>query len=250
MAYEYEEIVDWSEIMKILAIGNSFSQDATQWLQLFDKNMFVRNLYIGGCSLETHYINAVGDKRAYAYEENGATCRRETVSIKEALLSQKWDYVTLQQCSGLSGKADTFYPYLSELIKYVKNYSDAEIVWHQTWAYESDSTHPQFGLYHCDRNEMFREIVSVSKDVAQREGLRMIRTGEAIEQLRKTEEFNYENGGLPITRDGFHLSVNYGRFLAAGVWLKFFTGKIPEFLNRENFSKPYAAIKRVLESAK
>ena len=235
--------------MKILAIGNSFSQDATQWLQVFDKNLFVRNLDIGGCSLEMHYNNVTEDKKAYAYEENGATCRKESISIKEALLSQKWDFVTLQQCSGLSGKIETFYPYLSELIKYIKKYSDAEIVWHQTWAYESDSTHPQFGLYHCDRNEMFREIVSVSKEVARREGVRLIRTGEAIERLRKTEEFDYEDGGLPVTRDGFHLSMNYGRFLAAGVWLKFFTGKLPEFFNRENLSKPYAAIKRVLESA-
>lgn len=236
-------------MMKILAIGNSFSQDATQWLQVFDKNLYVRNLFIGGCSLEMHYNNVAADKKAYTYEENGAMCRKESIGIKEALLLQKWDYVTLQQCSGLSGDIETFYPYLGELIKYIKNYSDAEIVWHQTWAYESDSTHPQFGLYHCNRNEMFRKIVSASKEVARREGLRLIRTGEAIERLRKTEEFDYDNGGLSVTRDGFHLSMNYGRFLAAGVWLKFFTGRIPEFLNGENLSKPFAAIKRVLESA-
>lgn len=44
--------------MKILAIGNSFSQDATRYLQDIaasaGENLFVRNLYIGGCSLEMH----------------------------------------------------------------------------------------------------------------------------------------------------------------------------------------------------
>ena len=47
--------------MKILAIGNSFSQDATRYLQDIaasaGENLFVRNLYIGGCSLEMHAKN-------------------------------------------------------------------------------------------------------------------------------------------------------------------------------------------------
>ena len=41
--------------MKVLAIGNSFSQDATRYLhQIAKANQFdlkVVNLYIGGCSL-------------------------------------------------------------------------------------------------------------------------------------------------------------------------------------------------------
>ncbi len=44
--------------MNILAIGNSFSQDATRYLYdiaLSDNvNIKVVNLYIGGCSLELH----------------------------------------------------------------------------------------------------------------------------------------------------------------------------------------------------
>ena len=37
---------------KILCIGNSFSQDATRYLEaIADGELFVRNCYIGGCSL-------------------------------------------------------------------------------------------------------------------------------------------------------------------------------------------------------
>ena len=44
--------------MKILFIGNSFSQNATRYIrQISDGTLFVRNLYIGGCSLETHAKN-------------------------------------------------------------------------------------------------------------------------------------------------------------------------------------------------
>ena len=47
--------------MNILAIGNSFSQDATRYLkQIGDSSLtdlYVVNLYIGGCPLERHADN-------------------------------------------------------------------------------------------------------------------------------------------------------------------------------------------------
>ena len=48
-------------MIKILAIGNSFSQDATHYLHQIaaadQVDMKVVNLYIGGCSLERHWNN-------------------------------------------------------------------------------------------------------------------------------------------------------------------------------------------------
>lgn len=38
-------------------------------------------------------------------------------------------------------------------------------------------------------------------------------------------EFDYKNGGLSLCRDSFHLSEDYGRFLAGAVWFKKLTGK-------------------------
>ena len=51
-------------MIKILAIGNSFSQNATELLQLFDNDLYVRNLYIGGCNLKKHTDNAASDEKA------------------------------------------------------------------------------------------------------------------------------------------------------------------------------------------
>ena len=77
--------------MKILSIGNSFSQDAQRYIHNiakadgFDLKCF--NLYIGGCSLHTHYVNMQTDQKAYTLEMNGESTGFK-VSLKEALLNR------------------------------------------------------------------------------------------------------------------------------------------------------------------
>ena len=227
--------------MKILAIGNSFSEDATALLQLLAPKLFVRNLYIGGCSLERHCTEAKNNAAAYVYEENGADSVGHFVTMADALTREKWDVITVQQASHDSGRKETYYPYLQELIAYIKKHSAAEIVIHETWAYEYDSDHPGFAHYGNNQDTMWKAIKEAYETAAEREGLRMIPVGEAIASLRKTPVFDKKNGGLSITRDGFHLSMNYGRYAAALVWCKFFTGGIPDAL-KEYDSEPFRTI--------
>ena len=74
--------------MKILAIGNSFSQDATHYLHQIaaadQVDLDVVNLYIGGCSLERHWMNIQNEAEEYLYEENGESAGMH-VSIQAAL---------------------------------------------------------------------------------------------------------------------------------------------------------------------
>ena len=126
--------------MKILSIGNSFSQDAHKYLHGIAKkegvNLKVVNLYIGGCSLRTHYINMLEDISAYNYEYNGEFVGIKT-SIKQALLSDDWDVVTLQQASPCSFRVESYFPYIESLADNVKKYCpNSKIYIHQTWAYE------------------------------------------------------------------------------------------------------------------
>ena len=190
--------------------------------------------------MERHCAEAKTDAASYLYEENGADSLGRPITVKEGLLKEKWDFITVQQVSGDSGRFDTYYPYLGELIAYIKKYSKAEIVFHQTWAYEWGSTHPAFPLYGNDTDKMWEKIKEASSLAAKREGLRLIPVGEMIAALRKTPIFDSRNGGLNITRDGFHLSLNYGRFAAALVWCRFFTGQIPPL--REAASEPFRTI--------
>ena len=111
--------------MKILSIGNSFSQDAHRYIHDIAKkegvNIKCVNLYIGGCSLRRHYVNMLGDVEGYAFEFNGETTGLK-VSIKEALMSDEWDYVTLQQNSPDSDDFETYTPYGRELAAYVRKF--------------------------------------------------------------------------------------------------------------------------------
>ena len=68
--------------MKILSIGNSFSQDAQRYLhKIAEKNgrrLKNCNLYIGGCTLRKHYFNIIDDEKAYEFQFNG----EETVNTE------------------------------------------------------------------------------------------------------------------------------------------------------------------------
>jgi hypothetical protein len=55
--------------------------------------------------------------------------------------------------------------------------------------------------------------------------LPVIPVGSAVQKIRKIKEFDYANGGLSLNRDGFHLTLDYGRYLAGLVWFSFFTGR-------------------------
>ena len=126
--------------MKILAIGNSFSDDASAWLHQIAKaggvDLNVVSLCIGGCPLKLHWANALGDVSDYYVTVNGEQTG-ETFSLREALESDDFDFITFQQASILSGREKTFYPFIENLFHFVRAYlPDAEILLHQTWAYE------------------------------------------------------------------------------------------------------------------
>ena len=216
--------------MKILSIGNSFSQDAHKWLHKLAKDNGVEletaNLYIGGCSLETHWKNTKENNVHYCLEFNGESSERK-ISIAEALGFEKWDIITVQQVSSLSGIYETYEPYLSSLVSVIrKAQPNAKLYFHQTWAYEIDSEHSGFVNYNNNQVAMYCKIEKASEIAARSIHAELIPTGKVIQTLRETvPEFDYKNGGLSLCRDGFHLSLDYGRFAAAATWLHTITGK-------------------------
>lgn len=216
--------------MKILSIGNSFSEDAQRYIhQIAESNnddIFCANLYIGGCSLERHYNNIVNDSAEYDYQVNGENTKT-LISIKEALNKDNWDIVTVQQVSSFSGMPETYYPYITEVINYVKSIRpNSKIYLHQTWSYEQGSDHGDFKNYNNDTEEMFRRIVETNRQVAKTEEIDgIIPDGEIINELRNTELFDYRNGGTSLCRDTFHMDFILGRYALSLTWYKIFTGK-------------------------
>ncbi len=216
--------------MKLLSIGNSFSTDAHRFLSALARQNFIEldtaNLFIGGCSLQTHWLNFQENNSHYDYELNGSEAERK-ISINQALESEKWDVITLQQASADSGIYGTYQPYLSQLAECVRERQpQAKLYFHQTWSYENGSKHSGFLNYERNSRKMFDCIVCASQTAAQSIGAAVIPAGTLIQYLRENvKAFDYENGGISLCRDTYHLSESYGRYAAAAIWLRTVTGE-------------------------
>ena len=226
--------------MKILSIGNSFSQDAHKWLHKLaacnGHDFYTVDLYVSGCSLQTHWEDYLGNVEECELEVNGGPMERY-IGIAEALKLEQWDVVTVQQASPLSGKPESYEPYLSNLLQVVKEACpNTEIWFHQTWAYEKDATYSGFVHYDNDQAKMYNAIMDATAKAAESHHLPVIPVGRIIQGMRESfPEFDYPNGGMSLNRDGFHLTYDYGRFAAAAVWIKKLTGKDVTVTEFEDF---------------
>lgn len=214
--------------VRILAIGNSFSEDAAYYVHPMAAeagiDVKIVNLYIGGCSLETHWRNMESGEAAYQYQLNGVNTDRY-VSVEEALREETWDYIVTQQASHDSGWLDTYTPFIGRMQAYIRQKAPAaELLLHETWAYETDSSHGAFMRYNRSQKEMFARLRQAYRKIAADYGLRLIPSGDVIQRLRGRDPFRYAQGGLSLCRDGFHMSYLYGRYLLACVWTAYLLG--------------------------
>lgn len=229
--------------MKILSIGNSFSQDAQRYLHRLAKHDGTQiktvNLFIGGCPLRTHYLNMLDDVSAYAFEFNGEGTGIR-VSIRQALVSDDWDYVTLQQASPQSPDYATYTPYLQELAAYVKKYCpNAKILIHETWGYETGSQHLKNVQYES-MEAMFADVKESYKKAAQAVSAdKIIPSGTALLTAA-------QNGLAHTHRDGLHVSFGAGRYLLALTWYKTLTGKDISANDFNDFDEPVSDEERAI----
>lgn len=228
--------------MKVLSIGNSFSQDAHNMLyRLAQENgveMQIVNLYIGGCKLQTHWENIENNTADYDLERNGGVAERK-ISVEEALTLEDWDIITLQQASAQSQHFSSYTPYLENIAKYVREKCPGAKIWfHQTWAYENDYFKDNPRENSSKQKIMYGNILTASKQAGEVIDAPLIRAGVAIQAVRENvAEFQYANGGLSLNRDGYHLSRDYGRFIASYTWLYELTGVWGDNITFENLDK-------------
>ena len=211
--------------VRILAIGNSFSQDAVeQYLHELAEaegiSTIIGNMFIGGCSLERHVKNARDNAPAYAYRKIGTDGKKREkgkMSLETVLADEDWDYVSLQQASPFSGMYETYEASLPELIEYVKARlpKKTKLMLHQTWAYASTSKHSGFKNYNCNQLTMYQAIADAVKKAAKANKIKIvIPSGTAIQNARTSFI------GDHLNRDGYHLDVKIGRYTAACTWFE------------------------------
>lgn len=219
------------DTLKILAIGNSFSEDAIEnhlsdLVRTEGVNAIICNMYIGGCSIERHVQNLRGNIPDYRYRKfdvDGKMTEAYGYTLEKVLAEEDWDYISLQQVSSLSGVPES-YVLLPELIDFVKARvpADAQLMFHQTWAYAPNSNHGGFVTYDRDQMKMYQAIVNTVWQEVPKVGIKLvIPSGTAIQNARTSSL------GDDITRDGFHLSLPHGRYIAACTWLEAVLGINP-----------------------
>jgi hypothetical protein len=182
-------------------------------------------------------------------------------SLRDLLVTQRWDFVTIQQASPKSFRPETYHPHADRLIAYVKKYApQAEIVIHETWAYRDDhrwfvepEKNPGQPANHA---AMYAAVRAAYDAFAKQTGFRMIPCGDAMELARldpawgpfvadasfdpKTAVYpalptaekrplqsgyswkkNEKTGTYALGKDAFHAN-SYGEYLQGCVWLEFF----------------------------
>ena len=250
--------------MNLLGVGNSFSDDSFEWLYPILKELGVEasinNLYIGGCSIDTHMQMIETQYNGYDYrmdisnpEKHGGV---NSVKIQEVLPLKEWNVLTFQQCSGYSGVYET-YKKLLNLIDYVKKNTkgNAKCFWNMTWAYKKTfKSDAYLEYYNENQATMYESILKCTKKIVQEYAgvLEVVPTGTAIQNARTSEV------GDNVTRDGFHLSFDFGRYIAALTWAIKLTGKdvsnlafapdgVDEFRKRIAIRSAQAAVEKPFE---
>ena len=226
--HTYTEKLPKTKTLKVLALGNSFSVDAMEYLwdianDAGVENIVLGNLYIASCNLDMHWENISNSKASYTYYKNttGKWNTTKKTSVQTALADEEWDIISIQQSSGKSAQLNTF-GNLSNIVNYLTtNEPNARLVWHMTWSYQHDNTkHGIFKEFDRDPIKMYNAIVSAYQQNVQPNkaftGITPCST--AVQNLRSSYI------GDTITRDTYHLSFNHGRYLAALTWFAALTG--------------------------
>lgn len=189
------------QTVKILTVGNSFANDATAFLpqiaEAAGKKVVLLRANIGGCSLEKHcgLMEAAerGEKAGRAYQGTiwGGTDPKTPFSLKEALVSDDWDIVTIQQFSNTSYLPETYEPYAGKLIAFIREYAPrADVRIHQTWAYRED--YPGFGKDGFDQSKMYAGLESAYGELARRYKMDIIPVGKAFQLARAQPLWHFE----------------------------------------------------------
>ncbi|MBQ9802505.1 MAG: DUF4886 domain-containing protein [Clostridia bacterium] len=247
--------------IKILSVGNSFSDD-TMWClpqvaRAFGvENIKLGNLYVGGCSIRQHHAHITGDLPVYAYRRNTGGDYWVTVSgwrISEAIASGDWDVISIQHGTG-DGSYYTdpvYYEKLGALVAEVKRQAGdrTKIAFNMTWVGEPDRKHHEIEAFGGDQMEIYRRICALTRElILPMEGIDMVSpTGTAIQNARTMVSER-------LTRDGYHLDKVFGRYVAALTFFCALTGasadgaRVPDGITPEAWSRAVAAAKHAISN--
>lgn len=174
------------QALRVLLIGNSFSQNASAYLRQIAKDgghdITFGHAELPGCPLQRHWQlaelnNTEPDNPKGKPYEGGK-------SLRMLLADGEWDVITMQQYSMLSGNIDTYKPYAQQLYNLIRQYQPkARILIHQTWAYRADSKpfgEVASGKFAQSEKEMYEKSRAAYHQIAKEFNADIIPTGDAF----------------------------------------------------------------------
>ncbi len=216
-------------VWRVLSVGNSFSMDTMEHLSGIAKGCGVKevllgDLYVGGCSIRRHYAHLTEDAPVYDYlvdRGEGWACT-PSHTIREAVTSAPWDVISVQHGSadGSLYTEASYYEDLPRLVQRLKALApQARIAFNMTWAGDPGHLHSEIVRFGDDQEALYRAIAATTRDtVCTTEGIEAVSpTGTAVQYARRA-------GVTSLTRDGYHLSLDRGRYLAGLTFFKALTG--------------------------
>lgn len=207
--------------LKILAIGNSFTNNSTfflPWLmsELHNDKVCIAKLVWEGSSLSMHWGAHLANSSSYDfyYSEKGNWKISDIHKFDEALSVLDWDIIVIQQVSGYSGDYSTFQPALDYLISYFHSQvPSAKLAWHYTWAYKPGTVHPEFYRYDYDSEIMYERIIEAGDEASSKMDI-SIPSATLIKEMRK----QYPEVTDQFSTDGFHISSGFASFALSSLW--------------------------------
>ncbi len=248
--------------ISILAIGNSFSQDAMTYL--YDvlaavgyEDITIANLYYSGCSLAEHVSFIKGDTNDYTFQvhsnlDGGSLITVDSFKASDAFnftgkfnnkvltgyygnqtlkgLDNGWDYISVQQSSPLGGIASS---YILDSSGTGKN--DINYIIDKAKAKSSKAKIIWHMPWAFQAGSVRKQFVYYGKDQLKMYNTTVNTTKEQILTNSKiniiipagTAIQNLRTSiiGDNLTRDGYHLSKSQGRLALAMMWVKQITGE-------------------------
>lgn len=225
VARTFNEIAKVQKTLRVLTIGNSFSDDSMEYVYSIAKAAGVDYVELGNVrrnsgSLANHIKDFDSTTKNYAYRHwaDGASGWDHNwdnnATLKSVLESGvEWDYVVFQQVSTDSGNAST-YDDLNTLMELVRPYCpNAKFAWLMTWSFRAD---------YASQGPSYAQIASaVQEKIVTNENIDVIiPCGTAIENAKETGEFT----NIQLQRDAKHLNYGMGRYIAGLTFFKALTG--------------------------
>jgi hypothetical protein len=189
---------------RVLIFGNSFSGNSTKHLAALSKEggkkLYLLDLFKSGCSLEEHAaaIKAADtdpespQARFYIPRGNAREkfAPKKKINAMEAIQAGPWDYVSIQQYSVKSHRAESFEPYAGEVIDFIRtNAPEAKILVHETWAYRHDDVIYKDGKLTPEK--MHEALRNNYLSLAKNYGLLFLPIGDAFHAASQTPEWTY-----------------------------------------------------------